>query len=78
MKKCHKNRPSFRFRDANYKAHQEWFDKECTNKQTIYLEALRRLNCVKNEEHRRDLHEKKRDYKFAVQNGNGSIIGRSV
>ena len=64
FEKCHKNRPSFRFRDANYKAHQEWFGEECTNKHTIYLEALRRFNCVKNEEHRRDLHKKKRDYKF--------------
>ena len=56
------------------------------NKRTICLDALRKFNCVKNEEHRRDLHEKKQNKKtknkkkkknrtinIAVRNGNGNI-----
>ena len=81
FEKCHKNRPTFTFRDTNYRTHQEWFDEECTNKRTIYLDALRKYNCVKNEEHRRDLHEKNKKngtINIAVRNGNDNITDRSV
>ena len=53
------------FQGSNYQAQEtEWFDDICTQKRNIYLEALRDFNCVKNDEDRRKLWERKCDYKY--------------
>ena len=64
FEKSHNNSPNVSFAESNYKSKECWFDDICTQKTNTYLEALRTFNCLKNDENRRVLREKKRDYKF--------------
>ena len=64
FEKCHSGRTVNMFQDSDYRTQQKWFDDVCTHKRNLYLEALRDFNCTKNNENRRKLWDKKRDYKF--------------
>ena len=68
FEKCPSGRHTISFQDSNYKTQEKRFDNICTQKWNIYLEALRDFNCVKNDENRRKLWERKCDYKYFCSN----------
>ena len=64
FQRSHNNSPNVSFTESNYKSKECWFDNICTQKRNTYLEAFCTFNCLKNDENRRVLLEKKRDYKL--------------
>lgn len=64
FKKPYRHRAQTMFSDINYKEKKEWYNDECKNKHDLYISSLYAFNLTKNNETRKIMLQRKKDYKY--------------